>query len=84
MEVLTIDLTDEWVDKEDQFEFPLDDDLTDQILADLDCQPDELLKDFPNCSISPPRKGMRDVLGKAVAETILDPVAEFFPQPFRD
>lgn len=54
MEAPTIDLTEDWAREEDEFVFPLDDALTDQILADLDldCQQEELLRDFPKCSIS--------------------------------
>ena len=73
MAIPIIDLTRDWVPLEDEFDFPVDDDLTDQILADLDCNSEALLRDFPKCSISPARgPERRDVLGEAVTRTLLN------------
>ena len=73
MAVPLIDLTKDWVPLEDEFDFPVDDDLTDQILADLDCNSEALLRDFPKCSISPVRgREGGDVLGEVIAKTVLN------------
>ena len=69
MAIPLIDLAEEWVRVEDEFDFP-DDELTDEILAEFASKQESLLRDFPKCSISQTLKGNDDVLSLAVSQAL--------------